>query len=129
MVCSSDFSINIQNNRIIARVKGSVIPKLIGKKGKNIEELERKLGMGISVEPKEGSLKQDVYWDYDETGAYINLRLEPGLVGVQVDIYRDRDYLFSAHVGKGGIIRVRKTSNLGRKLLQAILGKKLRILM
>lgn len=124
-----DAEIEIQNNRIIVRVKGSVIPKLIGKKGKNIEELERKLGMGISVEPKEGSLKQDVYWDYDETGAYINLRLEPGLVGVQVDIYRDRDYLFSAHVGKGGIIRVRKTSNLGRKLLQAILGKKLRILM
>jgi len=121
--------IEIQDNRIIARVKSSVIPKLIGKKGKNIEELEKKLGMNISVEPKEGSLKQDVYWEYDETGAYINLKLEPGLVGVQVDIYRDRDYLFSAHVGKSGIIRVRKKSNLGRRVLQAIIGKNLKILM
>ena len=124
-----DAEIEIENNRITARVKSSEISRLIGKKGKNIEELERNLGMSISVEPKEGSLKQDIQWDYDETGAHINLRLEPGLIGVQVDVYRDRDYMFSAHVGKGGIIKVRKRSNLGRRVMQAILSKKLRVLM
>ncbi len=85
--------------------------------------------MGISVEPKEGSLKQEITWDYEETGAFINLILEPGLIGVHVDIYKDRDYLFSAYVGKKGIIRVRKKSNLGRRVLQAIAGNNLRILM
>ena len=95
---------------------------------KNIEELEKRLGMKISVEPKEGSLKQDIQWSYDETGAHINLRLEPGMVGVQIDVFKGEDYLFSAHVGKSGIIRIRKKSNLGRKVLQAIAGKSLRIL-
>lgn len=120
--------IEIHNNRITARVNSSEIARLIGKKGSNIEELEKMLGMRISVEPKEGSLKKDAEWYYDETGAFLNLRLEPGLTGVQVDIYNGSDYLFSAHVGKGGIIRVRKKSNLGRKVLQAITSKRLRIL-
>jgi ATPase len=124
-----DADVDIQDNRITARVKSSEIARLIGKKGKNIEELEKMLGMSISVEPREGSLKQEAYWDYEETGAFVNLLLEPGLTGIQVDIYRGEDYLFSAHVGKNGLIRVRKKSNLGRKLLQAVARKNLRILM
>lgn len=120
--------VEIQNNRITVKVDSSVVPKLIGKKGKNIEEVEKQLGMGISVESKEGSLKHDVQWDYEETGAFINIRMESGLIGTQVDIYRGRDYLFSAYVGKNGIIRVRKKSNLGRKVLQAIAGRDLRVL-
>ncbi len=123
-----DAEVEIDGNRVLAKVRGSEIARLIGKKGKNIEELEKKLGMKISVEPRGGSLKQDMDWDYDETGAFINLRVEPGLIGVQVDVYKGDDYLFSAHVGKKGIIRVRKRSGLGRKLMQAISSKKLRIL-
>ena len=120
--------IEIKNNRITAKVKSSEIARLIGKKGKNIEELEKMLGMKISVEPKEGSLKQDIQWSYNETGAHISLMLDLEMIGVQVDIYKGEDYLFSAHVGKSGVIRVRKKSNLGRKVLQAIVSKSMRIL-
>lgn len=120
--------IEIEGNRITARVNSSEIGRIIGKNGKNIEELEKRLGMKITVEPKEGSLKQDATWDYNETGAFINIIVEPGLAGVQVDLYKGEDYLFSAHVGKKGIISVRKKSKIGRNVIQAISSNQLRIL-
>ena len=120
--------VEIDNNRITVRVDSNVVPKLIGKKGKNIEEVEKQLGMSISVESKDGSLKGEIPWQYEESGAYVNLRVESGLAGVQVDILKGRDYLFSAHVGKNGIIRIKKKSTLGRKVVQAIAGSNLRIL-
>lgn len=120
--------IEIEGNRITARVNSSEIGRIIGKNGKNIEELEKRLGMKINVEPKEGSLKQDATWNYNETGAFINIIVEQGLTGVQIDLYEGEDYLFSAHVGKKGIIRVRKKSKLGRKVIQAVSSNRLRIL-
>jgi ATPase len=120
--------IEIEGNRITARVNSSEIGRIIGKNGKNIEELQKRLGMKINVEPKEGSLKQDATWNYNETGAFINIVVEPGLTGVQVDLYNGEDYLFSAHVGKKGIIKVRKKSKLGRKVIQAVSSNQLRVL-
>lgn len=124
----SGAEVEIDNNRITVRVDSSVVPKLIGKGGKNIEEVEKQLGMGISVESKDDSLKNDIHHTYEESGAYINIKTEPGLIGTQVDIYRGNDYLFSAYVGKKGVIRVKKKSSLGRRVMQAIAGNNLRIL-
>ncbi len=115
-------------NRVILKVRNSAIGKMIGRKGANIEALEKKLGINISVEPKEGSLKNEVRWGHTESGAFINILLESGLMGTPVDIYREEQYLFSAHVGKKGVIRVRKRSELGRRVLQAIASRNLRVL-
>jgi ATPase len=116
------------DNRVILKVRNSAIGKMIGRKGSNIEVLEKRLGISISVEPKEGSLKNEAMWDHTESGAFINIILEPGLTGTPVDIFRGDQYLFSAHIGKKGVIRVRKRSELGRKVLQAIVSRNLRVL-
>jgi ATPase len=116
------------DNRVILKVRSSAIGKMIGKKGSNIDVLEKRLGISISVEPKEGSLKNEAMWDHTESGAFINIALEPGLTGTPVDIFRGDQYLFSAHVGKEGVIRIRKRSELGRKVLQAIVSRNLRVL-
>jgi ATPase len=116
------------DNRVILKVRNSAIGKMIGKGGANIDALEKTLGINISVEPKEGSMKSDSSWQHSETGAFINLRVERGLSGSSVDIHDQDTYLFSAHVGKGGIIRVKKKSDLGRKLLRAIIAGTLRVL-
>jgi ATPase len=107
-------------DRITARVKNDKIARLIGKGGKNIENVEKRLGMKISVEPKEGSLKSDAPLEYEETGGNILVKTEPGFTGMQIDLYKGDEYLFSAHVGKNGVIKVRKKSELGRKVLQAV---------
>ncbi|HDD72682.1 MAG TPA: ATPase [Candidatus Aenigmarchaeota archaeon] len=118
----------ISDDRITARVRSSCIAGLIGKSGKNIERIEKKLGLHISVEPKEGSLKNEAMWDYEETGGNIIIKLDPALVGAQVDIYRGDEYLFSAHVGKKGNIKIRKRSDLGRRVIQALASGRLRVM-
>jgi ATPase len=115
------------DDRITARVKNSVISRIIGKGGENIDKLEKRLGISINIEPKEGTFKGDITWEYEESGAYVNLIVEEGLTGVQVDVYSGEQYLLSAYVGKRGVIRVRKRSELGRKLMQGISSGKIRI--
>ncbi len=41
-------------NRAIIKVNRKVIPKLIGKHGSNIEELEEELGLRITIQPRKG---------------------------------------------------------------------------
>jgi ATPase len=118
----------ISSNRIVARVRSDAIARLIGRKGQNITALEKQLGVHISVEPKEGSLKASTSWDYEERGKAINLVVDLGLSGKQVDIYSGEELLLSPLVGKSGIIRIKKKSELGRAVLSAIARGNLRIM-
>jgi ATPase len=118
----------IGEDRVVARIKNDAIAIVIGKKGKNIEQIEKKLGIRISVEPKEMSLKSGIPWGFEESGSYINIKVSKELTGEQVDVYKDDEFIFSPFVSKKGVIRVKKRSELGRKLLQAIASKKLRVL-
>jgi len=118
----------LSDDRVSLRVRSSAIGKMIGKKGSNIEALEKRLGIKITVEPKEGTLKNEAMWEYMESGAFVNILTEPGLSGSSVDIYSGDEYVFSANVGKKGVIRVRKKSDLGRKVLRAIARDDLRVL-
>lgn len=43
----------LDSNRVSVKVSNKVIPRLIGKKGSNIDKIEKKLGINISVEPKD----------------------------------------------------------------------------
>ncbi|MBN2331168.1 MAG: Flp pilus assembly complex ATPase component TadA [Candidatus Aenigmarchaeota archaeon] len=116
-------------NRIEVKVRNDVIAKMIGKKGKNIEMIERELGMKISVEPKEATMKGETRFDWEETGANFYLMMDPRLSGKTLDIYSGDDFLFSAIAGRNGRVKIRKRSEQGRKSLQAYLSKNLRVLL
>lgn len=116
------------DTRATVRVNTDVIPRLIGTKGKNISELEKRLGIKISVEPKGGTFKKDLHWEFEEHGNTIYLGVAPELTGKRIEIYSGEDFLFSAFVGKKGMIKVGKNSSVGRAVLSAITSKNLRIL-
>ncbi len=118
----------VGENRAVARIRNDAISKLIGKRGRNIERIEKRIGLNLSVEPKEPTFRQDILWEYEESGAYIVVHVSPELTGKQVDMYRDGEYMFSPYVGKKGAIKVRKKTELGRGILGAIAEKKLRVL-
>ena len=42
----------IGKNRALVRVNNKVVPKIIGRNGKNISKIENKLGIRIDIEPK-----------------------------------------------------------------------------
>lgn len=117
----------LSDNRILVKVKNDVIPKLIGKGGKTIEEVEKRLGIHISVEPIEATMKHEIPFGLEETGAYFTLKIDNKFTGNQVDVYKNREFVFSPTVGKNGQISVKKNSDLGKRILQAVAEKKLKI--
>ncbi|MEM5871418.1 MAG: PINc/VapC family ATPase [Candidatus Aenigmatarchaeota archaeon] len=118
----------ISDNRILLRVKNDKIPQIIGRKGKNIEELERKTGVNISVEPREMTLKQEVKYLFGEKGSFFKITLEKKYAGQQIDLYDGEEYLFSPVVGKEGEIWIKKRSKEGEKILRAAAKKTLRVM-
>ncbi|MBZ9570642.1 PINc/VapC family ATPase [Methanobrevibacter sp. TMH8] len=54
----------VSNDRIKIYVNERFIPKIIGKKGKRIDDLERKVGISIGVEPFESLKDEDLKKDY-----------------------------------------------------------------
>jgi ATPase len=115
------------DDRITVKVRNDVIGNMIGKKGSNIELLEKRLGVHISVEPKEKTLKRTVPFGFEETGSHFDLKVNPGMTGQQVDVYKEDEFIFSAMVGNNGRIRVKKKSSLGKAVLQALSASRLRI--
>jgi len=117
----------VSDTRASVRVKPDVVPRLIGTKGKNITELEKRLGIKLSVEPKGGTFKKELFWEFEEHGGSIYLNVAPELTGKQVEIYAGEDLMLSAHVGKKGKLKIRKRSDVGRSVLSAITKKELRV--
>ncbi len=115
------------NDRATVRVDNRCIARLIGKEGKNIGDIEDKLGIHIDVEPKILSVGKEVAHKIIESGNSIIFSFEKSLRGKQVSIYVDDDFLISATVGKKNEIKLGKTSEIGKELLKAMVaGKKIR---
>ena len=117
----------VSDTRANVKVNPDVIPRLIGSKGKNISELEGKVGIKLSVEPKGGTFKKDLPWNFEEHGSSIYLTISPDLTGKQVEVYDGEDFVLSAHVGKKGKIKVKKRSDIGKSILSAVSKDSLRI--
>ncbi len=113
------------SDRITVKVKNDVIPMMIGKKGVRIEQIENEIGMKINVEPKEGTMKGEVPYKWEETGAFYYIHVEPRFSGKGIDMYSNDRFLFSAIVGHGKV-KIKKSSEQGRTALQAHLSGSLR---
>jgi ATPase len=110
--------------KVMVKVRNSVIPKIIGKEGKTIKRLEERLGIGIDIEPMVESLGKEVNFKVGETGAYISFMFNKKLSGKGANVYVDKEYLFTATIGRKGEIKLAKGSDLGRNVLRAISNKK-----
>jgi len=113
----------ISDNRVTVKVSNRVIPRLIGKDGMNIAEVEQTLGIHINVEPKIPTTGREIDYNLEEVGNSFIFEVNRRMRGKIANIYIDDEYLLSVTVGKKGEIRVSKSSEKGRRLLQAIVGK------
>ncbi|MEM5801894.1 MAG: PINc/VapC family ATPase [Candidatus Aenigmatarchaeota archaeon] len=111
-------------NKAIVRVDNEVIPRLIGKNGSMISEIERKLGIHIDVEPRILALGKEINFGLNETGNSIELIFDKRFEGRTASVYIEDKFLFAATIGKKGSIKVTKDSNIGKELIKAIVGKK-----
>ncbi len=111
----------ISDNKVRIKVGKEIIPKIIGKSGSTVSELEKLLGLRIDIEPKIPVLGKGVDFQINESGSSIIIITDNKQVGSNVGIYINNEFLLSSQIGRKSRIKVDKRSEYGKKLLNAIL--------
>ncbi len=109
----------ISEKKAILRVAEDEIPHIIGRKGKRIRAIEEELGVSIDVEPLKVEKGDELVAFVEEKGKHYVINAQ-GLEGKRVDVYAGENFLFSAEVGRRGIIRVRKDRDAGKAIKLAL---------
>ena len=109
----------LNDNKAVVYVPSGSISRIIGKQGKNIDMIEKRLGIGIDVQ--ELKSKEKVNYEVYEKGKYIIFNVN---TTGNVDFYVDGEFLFSGIVGANGEVKVHSKSELGKALLKALDKKK-----
>ncbi|HDN83677.1 MAG TPA: ATPase [Candidatus Altiarchaeales archaeon] len=126
--CEFQFEITSENS-ILLKVPKSYKSKIIGKSGKKIEALEKLIGMKISLktlDEKELQAKELSY-KIEEIGSNVIISLGPRYKGREVTILIDNKEIASLTLDKKGRAKIRKKSNIGRKILQNLDRLKIRV--
>jgi len=100
------------------------IPSIIGKKGKRITELEKKIGIGIEVksfaEREAEKPKEKIPVEVEEKKKTIVLRVSPDYAKKPLKFYGGEQYVFTATPSKKGLVKVSKSTPIGKELKRLI---------
>jgi ATPase len=114
------------DNRATLWVNDIDIPEVIGKGGRNIEMMEKKLGIHIDVRPLdsrqvpvEGELMKTIVPEISMKRKHIILNTS-GLAGTDVEVMVNGEFIFNATVGRKGDIRIIRDSDIGNRLQEAL---------
>jgi len=117
-------------NRCIVFVPKNAVGDIIGKQGKNIEIIEKKLGISIDVQElseskmnkktRESGDRQEIEFDFKMDKKVMSFFVDLRYVNSDVDIVLGEDYLLTAKVSKKGLIKIKKNNKIGKIILKAI---------
>ncbi len=135
---SDDVDVNvISDNKCVIKVPESNIARIIGKEGKTINQLEKKLGMSIDVqelgteELREKGERKDNEVKYNINSKKNSIIFEMGIKmqHKDIDIHINGDFLLTARTGATGLIKIKKKNPVGKQILNAIhSGKEIKLL-
>lgn len=89
--------------------------RVIGKAGKNIDQIEKSLGMHIDVRTEDEQATPEPRME--ETAKHIILWLD-GMAGESVDVMVGDEPAFTATVGRRGDIRISKSSEMAKRIIK-----------
>ena len=126
----------VADNKCIVYVPSNDIAKIIGKQGKNIEMIEKELGMSIDIRElgadtgrREEKNQSEVPYETDMKKNSIIFDLGMNMQNKDVDVYIGDEFVMTAKAGKTGLIKVKKSNNVGRMIMKAMnSGEKVRLL-
>jgi ATPase len=114
----------VSDSKCIVKVPERNIARIIGKEGKNIAQLEKKIGMSIDVQAldmktiaKKGG--EPVPFDIVIKKGAVLFQLGIKMQNKDVDIYVRDGFILTAKAGKTGLIKIKKNSPIGRMLIKA----------
>jgi ATPase len=117
----------VSDSGAVVYVSKEDIPGIIGKGGKNIDRIERKLGIHLDIREREeggGAGKKSARHEIssfapsvERSKKYVVLTVR-GLAGETVDVYSGEDYLFTATVGRKGDVKIGKDTEAAYRIMQ-----------
>ncbi len=110
----------VSDKKAIIYVASKHIPKIIGKQGRTIESLERKIGMSIEVRPLTEKEQVEIPFMITETDKHVIFEFGKEFAGREVSIYADDKYIFGGIISKSGTIKIDKKSKLAKKIRKKI---------
>ena len=112
----------ISPNRANIYIPEEFIPKIIGKNGKRIAEIEESIGISLGVEIIEEKPVNNAPFEIDITHTRKQLILELGKDNGRknFDIYINGEYLLTATTSKKGEIKIKKGIELSDFIIEAI---------
>ena len=110
----------LTDNKVVVRVEKQYIPSIIGRRGSNIGDLERKLGISIDVEESDGEPAEsgtEVPAGFSESKNALLLDVGSQYASMPAAIYVDDTFLTSRRVGRKGQIKLPKRSEAAHRLI------------
>lgn len=122
----------ISNSKAEVLIAESVIPRVIGRGGSQIKEIEESLSMNIDIRSRNGDEEEQdseseahftgtkIELDYREKANSIELFFNSEAAGSTVEIFADDEPLLSSKLGEKSRLKISKKSEIGKKLLSAL---------
>ena len=112
----------ISPDRANIYIPEDLVPKIIGKNGKRIAEIEEKIGISLGVEVIEEKPKNSAPFEIDIIHTKNQLILDLGRENGRsnFDILIDGEYLLTATTSKKGEIKIRKNNEMSDIIIEAI---------
>jgi len=100
----------------IVRVPPEVVPRLIGRGGKRIDAIQRRLGVRINVQELEVPSAETFEVEVREGKKHLVIDLGGEYGKRKVEVYAGGTFLFQTTTGRKGDIQIKKGSKLAREL-------------
>lgn len=113
----------LSDSRVVVRVAKDRIPSVIGRRGSNISDLERKLGISIDVEARDDESIVDgleVPASFSESKTALLLDVGTKYASMSATVFVDDVPLTSRRVGRKGQIKLPKRSEAARRFIDMV---------
>ncbi|MEK6932787.1 MAG: PINc/VapC family ATPase [Nanoarchaeota archaeon] len=115
-------------NRATIYLPENEIARIIGKEGKNINELEKKLGISLTVKELNNLSEEEIPYKVKEDNKFIRFFFDNRYAGKKVDFYIDNERVFTANTGNKSEVRLHRKSPPAKYLINLLnSGKNLKI--
>ena len=111
----------LSDNRVKVMVNERNIASIIGRGGSNIKEIEKLLKVHIDVVEKSSEdlslSSNDLPFSFSESKTAILITVNRDFTSMHADIYANEKFVASVRIGKKGLIKIPKRSDVARTLM------------
>ncbi len=120
----------LSDNKCVVYLPSSVISKVIGKQGKNIDKIEKRLGVSIEIqELKRTTGKKNLRFDFTIGKKSVILKFKQRFANREIDLFIDDDFVMNAKIGSNAVLKISKKNKIGRLIEEAVDSGKLRVML